>query len=137
MTARSRWLGSALGTCAIAAVNAAPSARADTATPIKHLVVIFQENVSFDHYFATYPGAQNPPNEPPFRADPDTPSVNGLSSGLLTNNPNLANPFRLDRSQAATCDQNHDYTPEQQAFDSGLMNKFVEFAGVGAPGCPD
>ena len=25
------------------------------ATPIKHLVVIFQENVSFDHYFATYP----------------------------------------------------------------------------------
>ncbi|HYU74337.1 MAG TPA: hypothetical protein VEL31_16835, partial [Ktedonobacteraceae bacterium] len=26
-----------------------------TATPVKHLVVIFQENVSFDHYFATYP----------------------------------------------------------------------------------
>ena len=24
-------------------------------TPIKHVVVIFQENVSFDHYFATYP----------------------------------------------------------------------------------
>jgi phospholipase C len=22
-------------------------------TPIKHVVVIFQENVSFDHYFAT------------------------------------------------------------------------------------
>ena len=31
-----------------------------TATPIKHLVVIFQENVSFDHYFGTYPVAQNP-----------------------------------------------------------------------------
>ena len=28
-----------------------------TATPIKHLVVIFQENVSFDHYFGTYPNA--------------------------------------------------------------------------------
>jgi phospholipase C len=26
-----------------------------TATPIQHLVVIFQENVSFDHYFGTYP----------------------------------------------------------------------------------
>ncbi len=25
------------------------------ATPIQHLVVIFQENVSFDHYFGTYP----------------------------------------------------------------------------------
>jgi phospholipase C len=24
-----------------------------TATPIKHLVVIFDENVPFDHYFAT------------------------------------------------------------------------------------
>ena len=31
-----------------------------TATPIKHLVVIFQENVSFDHYFGTYPNATNP-----------------------------------------------------------------------------
>ena len=28
-----------------------------TTTPIKHLVVIFQENVSFDHYFASYPQA--------------------------------------------------------------------------------
>ena len=37
---------------------------AETATPIKHLVVIFQENVSFDHYFATYPVAVDPPNEP-------------------------------------------------------------------------
>jgi len=27
----------------------------DTATPIKHLVVIFDENISFDHYFGTYP----------------------------------------------------------------------------------
>ena len=32
-----------------------------TATPIKHLVVIFGENISFDHYFATYPFAENPP----------------------------------------------------------------------------
>ena len=33
---------------------------ATTATPIKHLVVIFQENVSFDHYFGTYPVAAEP-----------------------------------------------------------------------------
>ncbi len=26
-----------------------------TKTPIKHVVGIFQENVSFDHYFGTYP----------------------------------------------------------------------------------
>ncbi|MGH9776675.1 MAG: phospholipase C [Candidatus Acidiferrales bacterium] len=122
----------------IAAVNIAPSARAEnTATPIRHVVVIFQENVSFDHYFGTYAYSQNPGNEPGFWAAPDTPSVNGLTGGLLTANPNKFNPFRLDRSQAATCDQDHDYTAEQQAFHAGLMDKFPQFAGVGGPGCPD
>jgi phospholipase C len=43
-----------------------------TSTPIKHLVVIFQENVSFDHYFGTYPNATNPSGEPAFQASPDT-----------------------------------------------------------------
>ena len=43
-------------------------AQSGTATPIKHLVVIFQENISFDHYFGTYPYALNPPNEPAFKA---------------------------------------------------------------------
>ena len=32
-----------------------PSAEPLTATPIRHLVVLFEENVSFDHYFGTYP----------------------------------------------------------------------------------
>ena len=45
----------------------------ETATPIKHIVVIFQENVSFDHYFATYPFAANPEGEPKFHAADDTP----------------------------------------------------------------
>src|SRR6202011_2247326 len=40
--------------------------RAATATPIKHVVVIYNENVSFDHYFATYPNAANPSGEPAF-----------------------------------------------------------------------
>jgi phospholipase C len=47
-------------------------------TPITHLVVIFQENHSFDGYFATYPLAANPPGQPAFRPRPGTPSVNGL-----------------------------------------------------------
>jgi phospholipase C len=102
-----------------------------TATPIKHLVVIFQENVSFDHYFATYPVATNPEGESQFTAKAGTPSVNGLTPGLLSNNPNGTTypPFRLDPSANYTCDQNHDYTPEQQAFDSGLMDAFPEFTG--------
>jgi phospholipase C len=103
-----------------------------TATPIKHVVVIFQENSSFDHYFGTYPYATNPGGEPMFKAKDDTPRVNNLlSGGLLDDNPNSVQPFRLDRSQAWTCDQNHDYTPEQLAFDHGLMDKFPQNTGTG------
>ena len=101
-----------------------------TTTPIKHLVVIFQENVSFDHYFATYPNAANTDGSP-FYASRNTPSVNGLSGALLTNNPNLGNPQRLSHSQAATCDQDHDYTDEQSAYDHGLMDMFVQKTGSG------
>jgi phospholipase C len=102
-------------------------------TPIKHLVVIFDENVSFDHYFATYPNATNPAGEPAFTPRPGTPSVNGLSGVLLSSNPNSANPQRLDRSEAVTCDQDHAYGAEQQAADAGLMDQFVQFTAGG--GC--
>jgi phospholipase C len=105
------------------------SVRAQT-TPIKHLVVIFQENVSFDHYFATYPNALNPSGEPVFKAQPGTPSVNGLTDTLIAFNPNSSPPFRLDRSQAATCDQDHVYKDEQAAMNAGLMDKFVENVGT-------
>lgn len=114
-----------------------------TATPIKHLVVIFDENISFDHYFGTYPNALNPPGEPRFVAAPGTPSVNGFTDALLNSNPNALNtsvngtgainPFRLDRSQAETADQDHDYTPEQQAFHSGLMDSFPKYTGTPGP----
>jgi phospholipase C len=118
---------------AAAAVLATPvtasAKKGHTATPIKHLVVIFQENVSFDHYFGTYPYATNPKGEPKFVPAKGTPTVNGLATALLTGNSNLADPFRFDRSEPITCDQNHDYTPEQQAADAGLMDKFVQYTG--------
>jgi phospholipase C len=100
-----------------------------TTTPIKHVVVIFQENVSFDHYFATYPHALANNNGTRFfsSAKDDTPRVNNLEgSGLLSNNPNSRDPFRIDRSNPNTCDQDHNYGDEQKAFDAGLMDKFVE-----------
>jgi phospholipase C len=107
-------------------------------TPIQHVVVIFDENNSFDHYFGTYPKASNPAGQPRFTALANTPTVNGFSPGLLTNNPNLntangagaANPFRLNRSQALTADQNHNYGPEQSAFDHGLMDLFPTNTGT-------
>ena len=108
-----------------------PAAKVKTATPIKHLVVIFDENNSFDHYFGTYPNAQPNLDGSVYFGKPkdDTPLVNGLTPTLLTNNPNTltggSNPFRLDRSQAATCNNSNSYTLEQEAFDSGLMDKFA------------
>ena len=106
-----------------------------TATPINHLVVLFQENVPFDRYFGAYPHALNPPGEPPFVADRDTPTVNGLTESLRNANPNSAKPHRLDRTQRNVCGSNHDYLAEQEAYDRGLVDQFVEFTGNHHPGC--
>jgi phospholipase C len=119
-----------------------------TATPIQHLVVIFQENVSFDHYFGTYPNAANGSGQP-LIAKRNTPAANGLANTpgaggtgtLLTNNPNRdsggnqINPRRLDPSNindVLTCDQDHAYAHEQKAFDGGAMDKFVTTVGNGS-----
>ena len=82
----------AFGVTGAIASGAAPSAPqheiyGNTATPIQHLVVIFDENVSFDHYFGTYPYAANPPGEPAFHAKPGTPSVNGLYNAITKAGP--------------------------------------------------
>jgi phospholipase C len=104
------------------------SAQASAATtPIEHLVVIVDEGVSFDHYFGLYPHAANQAGSPAFHPRAGTPSVNGLSPALLTSNPNSANPFRLPRTQAATCGNGSGYSAEQQAHDGGAMDKFVQF----------
>lgn len=100
-----------------------------TSSLIKHLVVIVQENVSFDHYLATYPRAANLPGEPLFKPRRRTPSVNGLDAGLLTNNPNSFQPFRLNRSQQLTCNPTPNYTAEQAAYNRGLLDKFPEYTG--------
>jgi phospholipase C len=96
-----------------------------TDTPIKHLVVLFNENVSFDHYFGTYPKAANTDGTK-FTAAKGTPSVDGLTQKLLTQNPNLYNPKRLTPAQALTCSQGHGYGAEQLAYDGGKMDKFVQ-----------
>src|SRR4051794_8901421 len=140
-----RTLVSALAACTVglvwpvAVAAADPSSASDngvaTSTPIRHLVVIFQENASFDHYFGTYPVAANPPGDPPFVARKGTPDVNNLlptplngNRDLRAVNPNLSKPFRLDRSQFVTCSQDHSYRAEQRSANQGQMDKFVQQA---------
>ena len=133
-----------------------PAAAFPTATKIKHLVVIFGENVSFDHYFGTYPKAQNNSGDPYFVAATGTPAVNNLSTpldptnafmpittgNLLTanatstntaNGTGASNPFRLGPSQAATSDMGHNYLPEQEASDKGAMDLFPKYTGTAGP----
>jgi phospholipase C len=121
-----------------------------TATPIKHLVVIFGENISFDHYFGTYPYAANTDGTP-FVAKPGTPKVNGLYSAitptgpigpLLSDNPNEYNPKRLTALQGLTSDQNHADVAEQLADDNNKQDAFVQNTesssanGCGSEYCP-
>ena len=127
-----------LGATALTAgapATAAPTGQGSgTATPIKHVVVIFQENVSFDHYFGTYPNAADTSGQT-FTAQDGTPSVDGLSGALLTDNPNGVNPRRYDPSQIGdvlTCDQDHNYSDEQRAFDGGQMDRFPQTVGQGS-----
>jgi phospholipase C len=119
--------------------------RGSTTTPIKHLVVLFDENESFDHYFGTYPSAANTDGTK-FTAEPGTPTVNGLYSKitksgpvgpLLSSNPNEYNPQRLTDSEALTADQNHGYLPEEKAVDNGKMDQFVQNTQSATPsaGC--
>ncbi|MEA5358014.1 alkaline phosphatase family protein [Amycolatopsis sp., V23-08] len=117
--------GSAASTAEAQPLHPFPAQWIPTATPIKHVVVIFGENISFDHYFGTYPNAANTDGTP-FQAARNTPKVNGLDHKLLTNNPNAYDPKRLTHEQALTCDQNHNYGAEQAAFNGGKMDKFVE-----------
>jgi phospholipase C len=126
----------------------APPTPTTASAAIKHVVVIFGENISFDHYFGTYPNAANTGGTP-FTAATGTPVPNNYISNpsLLTANPNLnaannstptspvqnsvaANPFRLGPNQAATNDQDHNYNPEQLAFDNGKMDLFPYSVGT-------
>jgi phospholipase C len=113
------------------------TATTTTTTPIKHIIVIFQENNSFDHYFGTYPNATNPTGEPAFYAAAGTPHVMNLiwpNNLLSPNNPNQNQPHRIDRSNPVTCNPLHDYTDEQKSYNGGKINLFVENDGK-ASGC--
>ncbi len=134
--------GSGGSTAAVSAQDALT-----TATPIKHLVVIYGENESFDHYFGTYPQSQNPSGEPTqsWVAPANMPYPNNYlaHASLLNANPNMTNaknqslgyqasflnPFRIDRAQYNVSSQNHSYLPEQEASDNGLMDAFPFYTG--------
>ncbi|MEU2711354.1 alkaline phosphatase family protein [Streptomyces sp. NPDC007205] len=129
-----RSLGALAGAAALTALGsnapgwaAVPAGQVSTATPVKHVVVLFDENIAFDHYFATYPKAANTDGTK-FHAAKNTPkNIDTLAhAGLLKHNPNQYAPKRLSPSQAMTCDQNHSYGAEQYAYNGGKADQFVQ-----------
>ncbi|MBV8652818.1 MAG: alkaline phosphatase family protein [Alphaproteobacteria bacterium] len=131
----------ALGVAALAAVAGLTlPAAAQTTTPIKHLVVIFGENISFDHYFGTYPSAlypqgqavssSFPAGETAFKPLANSPTINGVlqqaPGSLAVESASAIPPFRLDRSNAVTCDNDNAYKDEQTAYAHGLVSLFAQ-----------
>ncbi len=114
-----------------ATITSTATATTTTTTPIKHIIVIFQENNSFDHYFGTYPHATNPTGESQFIPAKTTSHVNNLEwpNDLLKNNPNKYLPQRIGPHQGKICSPLHEYTVEQKSYNGGKMDKFVENDG--------
>lgn len=92
----------------VAASSCAAKPRADI--PIKHFVYIIQENITFDHYFGTYPGADGIPNGAKFAYKPDGPKE--------------VAPFHLSATSIPH-DLNHSWQAAHVAYDGGKMDGFL------------
>jgi phospholipase C len=56
-------------------ISGVAHAAADASVPIRHVIVIMQENRSFDHYFGTFPGADGIPANTCVPLDPSKPRL--------------------------------------------------------------
>jgi len=86
---------------------------------IQHVVILIQENRSFDHYFGTYRGVTG-------FADPNAlPGVFAQSG--YSGAPNGLYPFHLDTFHNGECtnDINHSWAPQHAYWDNGAMDGFV------------
>src|SRR5258706_7086143 len=87
------------------------SQASQTKTPIKHLIVIMQENHTFDNYFGTYPGANGIPDGTKMPIDPQNPQAG------------FVEPWHVGESSIT--DPSHSASTFQEQFDNGKMDGFV------------
>jgi phospholipase C len=115
-------LGSlALHGCGVSKLIPSISSGCSKLTDIEHVVILTQENRSFDHYFGSYRGV---------RGFSDQSTAFQQSDPANITNPPLQTllPFHLDTSQtnaACTHDISHDWVPQHQSWDNGKMDGFV------------
>jgi phospholipase C len=86
--------------------------RADGAKdiPVKHFIYIIQENITFDHYFGTYPGADGFPKD--------------LKLSYLPDGPRIYTPFHLHNT-SVWHDLNHSWQAAHVAYNDGKMDGFI------------
>ncbi len=96
-------------------VQATAESDRGTHSPIKHTIILYQENISFDHYFGTYGHGSN-----------GIPAGSALS---YTNGTQTWGPFAptqlLGTTQSRTCDVDHSYTDMIRMVNHGAMDQFL------------
>jgi phospholipase C len=80
------------------------------AIPIKHFIYIIQENISYDHYFGTYPGGNGIPS--------------GVKLAYRPGGPPRVYPFHL-HATSIPHDLNHSWQAAHLAFNDGKMDGFL------------
>ncbi|MDB5390587.1 MAG: plc [Planctomycetaceae bacterium] len=90
-------------------------------TDVEHVVIVIQENRSFDHYFGSYRGVRGFSDSSTAFEQPDP--TNMTSPPVSTRL-----PFHLDTSRmnaACTHDITHDWVPQHESWNNGATNGFV------------
>jgi phospholipase C len=90
-------------------------------TDIDHVVILIQENRSFDHYFGSYRGVRGFSDQSAAFNQPYPVNTSNAPAGMLL-------PFHLDTTTtnaACTHDITHDWVPQHQSWNNGAMNGFV------------
>lgn len=127
--------GALLSACSPTAKTIKPSTTIRTATSIKpagsdmgaidHVVMLMQENRSFDHYFGTFPGVRGFDDHPP--------SELGVFAQLWPANKSISPvgrllPFHLDTANTdaeCTFDLSHAWSAQHACWNQGSMDAFV------------
>jgi phospholipase C len=101
-----------------------------TLNDIDHVIILIQENRSFDHYFGTYRGVEGFAGAAKSVIEQEGYEAEGFENKLL--------PFHLETGGAAQCfpDITHSWQPQHKAWDGGAMDNIlrthVEFDGKAA-----
>ena len=96
----------------LAAFSLAPVALAQNAKdiPVKHFIYIIQENITFDHYFGTYPGADGIPMD--------------VKLSYLPDGEKIYAPFHLHQTFIPH-DLNHSWQAAHIDYNDGKMDGFI------------